>query len=126
MLRFLRGLGFFVLSMVVGEVVKRLLTSRMGDATMNKLGQPHLATDKGAAAASREAKRAVGLVKQVTTPKSAMAQPIVPETGQPGWVSLARDSAEMLLAAGAVLKVAADFAGEDKRLQKRVDAAKSR
>ena len=118
---FLRGLGFLALSLIVGELVKRLLASRVGTAAASKLGHPELATLEGAASLSKEAKRAVALVKTLTGPKPAVLErPVVAVPRAPGWLGLARDASEMLLAAGAFLKVAADFAGEDDKLQQRI------
>jgi hypothetical protein len=120
MKNFLRGLGFLAISLIVGEVIKRLLTSRVGEAAAGKLGHPEFATLEGAASVSKEAKRAVGLVKTLTGPKPKVVEPAVVEDRQPGWVGLARDASEMLLAAGALLKVASDFVGEDRKLRKRI------
>src|SRR4051812_8991751 len=102
MKNFLRGLGFLAISLVVGEVIKRLLTSRFGEAAAGKLGRPELATHAGAASVSKEARRAVGLVKTLTGPRPQDRAKAVVEDRQPGWVGLARDASEMLLAAGAV------------------------
>ncbi len=51
----LRGLIFFALSLVLGEVVRRLLVSRLGEALVTRLGRAELATAEGASAASKEA-----------------------------------------------------------------------
>ena len=120
MRNFLRGLGFLAISIVVGEVVKRVLSSRIGMSAADKLGRPELATLEGAASVSKEAKRAVGLVKTLTGPRlKTEVRPVVVER-VPGWVGLARDASEMLLAAGALMKVAADFVGEDDKLQNKI------
>jgi hypothetical protein len=115
----LRTVGFFALSLVVGEIVRRLLTSRAGEAVTEKLGHPELATHEGASAAAKEAKRAIGLIKGVVS--GEIKQPERPNVvAQPGWVGIARDASELLLAAGAVLKTASDFVSEDEKLRRRV------
>jgi hypothetical protein len=121
MKRFLRWVGFLALSIVIGELAKRVLASRAGSAAATKLGRPELATLEGAASLGKEARRAVGLVKTLTGPKPAVVErPLVAVPRTAGWLGLARDASEMLLAAGALMKVAADFAGEDEKLQKKI------
>ena len=120
MKRFLRWVGFLALSVVIGELIKRLLASQVGSAAATKLGHPELATLEGAASLGKEARRAVGLVKTLTGPKPAVVEQPVAVPRSPGWVGLARDASEMLLAAGAFLKVAADFVGEDDKLQRKI------
>ena len=73
-----------------------------------------------------EAKRAVALVKTLTGPKPGIVERPVKPDRPPGWVGLARDASEMLLAAGALLKVASDYIGEDDKLQKAVTRGKPR
>jgi hypothetical protein len=116
----LRGILFLILSLAVGEVVKRLLTTRAGEAAMARIGRPELATMEGAHAAGKEAKRVVGFVRSLTQAKGAAPMKAIQTELMPGWVSVARDASEMLLAAGALIKTAADFAGEDEKLRRRV------
>jgi hypothetical protein len=116
----LRAVGFLALSLIVGEIVKRLLTSRVGEATMTKLGRPEMATLEGATAASKEAKKAVGMVKSLTAPKPPTPPVVALPPSLPTWVTIARDAAEMLLAAGTVLRTASDFVLEDEKLRSRV------
>ncbi|HLZ06980.1 MAG TPA: hypothetical protein VKT80_00170 [Chloroflexota bacterium] len=120
MKNFLRGVGFFALSIVVAELVKRVVTSPVGRVAADKIGRPDLATLEGAAAVSREAKRAVGLVRTLTTPRAATVDRPVAQEREPGWVGLASDASEMLLAAGALLRAASEFVAEDKKIEKRV------
>jgi hypothetical protein len=120
-----RGIVFFALSLVAGEVVRRLLTSRLGASAAERLGRPELATYEGASAASKEVKSAVGFVRTLTESK-----PVAPLalTGprSAGWVGVARDASEMLLAAGALLKTVSDFASEDAKLRSRLARTKDR
>lgn len=125
MRNFLRGLGFLALSLIVGELVKRFLSSRIGTAAVGKLGRPELATLEGAASVSREAKRAVGLIKTITGPKLPIESRPVVVARAPGWVGLARDASEMLLAAGALMKVASDFVADDENLQQKIKIGKT-
>ena len=115
----LRALAFLVGSFVAGELIKRLLTSRPGGAVMQRLGRPELATHEGAHAASKEVKRGIGFVRNLL--QAPNAPPEAPKAvAGPRWVGIARDSAEMLLAAGAVLKTMADFVQEDEKLRQRI------
>jgi hypothetical protein len=116
----LRGILFFVASFLIGELVRRLLTSGLGRSATSKVGHPELATMEGASAASKEVKRAVGFVKNITSPSPPPPPEPVARSG-PAWVGIARDSAEMLLAAGAVLKTLSDFITEDEKLRLRVE-----
>jgi hypothetical protein len=125
MKNFLRGLGFLALSLVVGELVKRVITSPVGKAAADKIGRPELATLDGAASVGREARRAVGLVRTLTAPKSPSVELPVAAEREAEWVGLARDASEMLLAAGALLKVASDFVSEDTKLVKRIARGKA-
>jgi hypothetical protein len=118
-----RGLGFFAISILVGELVRRVLMSRAGRSATERLGRPELATYEGASAASKEAKKAIGFVRALTSPKPPAAVEARPDRPA-GWVGIARDAAEMLLAAGAVLKTASDFAQEDAKLRRRIGQAR--
>jgi hypothetical protein len=120
---FVRGLAFFVGGFLVSELVRRLLLSGAGRAVAERVGHPELATFEGAHAASKEAKRAVGLVKQITQPPPALVEPAPPVA--PRWVGVARDSAEMLLAAGGVLKTLADVVQQDEKLRRRVGSSRA-
>jgi hypothetical protein len=125
-MRFLRGIGFFVATLLIGEVVRRLLMSRLGGAAAERFGRPELATFEGANAASSEVKKAVGIVRSLAGGRAAAETtgPVVPP--QTGWVGIARDASEMLLAAGAVLKTISDFVHEDTKLRGRVARAKTK
>jgi hypothetical protein len=116
-------MAFFAISIAVGEVVRRVLMSRIGSSAVERLGRPDLGTYEGASAASKEAKKAVGFVRSLTTAKPPAA--LEPTRARPaGWVGIARDAAEMLLAAGALLKTASDFAQEDAKLRRRIGRAR--
>jgi hypothetical protein len=116
---FLRAVGFFVASLIVGELVRRLLTSRVGESVAGKLGHPEIATHEGAGTASKEVKRVIGFVRSLVDNKELpiSAPRLAPP---PGWVGIARDASELLLATGAVLRTAADFANEDEQLRRKV------
>jgi hypothetical protein len=118
----LRSLAFFAISLAVGESVRRLLMSRVGVGAASRLGRPDLATFDGANAASREAKKAVGFVRTLTSGKPALVMPS-PTVGSSGWVGIAGDASDMLLAAGALLKAVSEFAREDAKLRHKVRAS---
>jgi hypothetical protein len=120
----LRGLAFFAISLAVGEVVRRLLTSRLGTSAAQRLGRPELATHEGASATSKEVKKAVGFVRALIEGKAPAAMPLPARSRSAGWVGVARDASEMLLAAGALLKTVSDFAREDAKLRQRLAHAK--
>lgn len=115
----LRGVLFFIGAFALSEIARRLLTSGVGRSLADKVGRSELATPEGAGAASKEVKRAVGFVKAITNPNPPAPEEPALTTG-PRWVGIARDSAEMLLAVGAVLKVLSDFVQEDEKLRRRV------
>jgi hypothetical protein len=119
----LRSIGFLVGGFLIGEAVQRLLRSGAGKAVTEKIGHPELSTCDGAEVAKKDARRAVGVVNGLI--QRAEAAPGLPEPRPavptlPGWVTLARDAAEMLLAAGGVLKAAADYVQSDEQLRRRI------
>jgi hypothetical protein len=122
----LRPIFFFGLSLAIGEVVRRLLMSRLGTSTAERLGRPELATYEGANAASKEVKNAVGFVRTLTEGKPLMPPLALTSPRFAGWVGVARDASEMLLAAGALLKTVSEFAGEDAKLRSRLARVKKR
>ncbi|HVB97410.1 MAG TPA: hypothetical protein VNG11_06730 [Chloroflexota bacterium] len=116
----LRGIGFFALSIVVGMLVKKVWLSGIGRWVMDRVGHPELASHEMADEASARAKDAVNLVRSLTSSQPP-APPAPRETSAaPQWVRTARDGAEMLLAAGALLKSLSDFVQEDERLRRRL------
>lgn|GEM_PF-6395020 len=119
----LRSVGFLIAGFLIGEVVQRLLRSGPGKSITGSLGHPELSTCDGAEVAKKDARRAVGVVKGIVEQATAgpVVQPPRPRApAVPGWVLLARDAAEMLLAAGGVLKTAADFVQSDEQLRRRI------
>ena len=119
----LRSIGFLIAGFLIGEVVQRLLRSGLGKSVTETLGHPELSTCDGAEVAKKDARRALGVVKGIV--EQAAEGAVVPTprpraTAVPSWVLLARDAAEMLLAAGGVLKTAADFIQSDEQLRRRI------
>ena len=121
-----RGLLFLLVSLLLGELVKRILNSGLGEAATSRLGHPELSTLEGATAAGKEAKRVVGFARSLIETKPPVAETPAAPARVAGWVGLARDAAELFLAAGALLKIAADFAGEDEKLHRRITRAARR
>ena len=115
----LRGLVFFALSLVIGQVIKRALTSGAGRSLLGRLGHPELATLEGAEAATQRVKQGIEVVRSLAPGEQKVESPRVPEPAGPGWVRTARDASEMLLVSGALLKAIADFVREDERLRRR-------
>lgn len=120
MMKLLRGAAFLVISLILGEIVKRVLYSGAGEAVTNRLGRPELSTLEGATEAGKEARRVVGFVRTLTEPKAAAEAPMVVAPRTPGWVGTARDAAELFLAAGALLRTASEFASEDEKLRRKI------
>lgn len=123
MTKFLRGIGFLVAGILIGEVVQRLLRSSAGKAVTEKIGHPELSTCDGAEMAKKDSRRAVGVVKSLIqraeeAPGIPEQKVVIPEV--PRWVILARDAAEMLLAAGGVLKAASEFVQSDEQMRRRI------
>lgn len=120
MKNFARGIGFLVLSFVVGEIIKKLLTSRPGRAVLGRAGHSELATLEGASEASKKVKQGIDLARSLAREE----QPLVPRERPPvgpRWARIARDASEMLLATGGLLKAASDFVHEDEQLRKRFE-----
>ena len=115
----LRGIGFFLATVLVEEAVRRLLMSRLGQGATSRLGRPELATYDGASVAGRNVKKVVDIARTVTGGRHSIG-PKPDAIARPGWVGAARDASEMLLAVGAVLKTFSDFVHEDTKLQRRV------
>src|SRR5947209_6660776 len=107
-MKFLRGIGFFVVTLLIGEVVRRLLMSRFGGAAASRLGRPELSTYEGASVASKDVKKAVGFARSIVEGRASPLPARSEQPRQPGWVGTAKDASEMLLAAGAVLKTISD------------------
>lgn len=120
---FLRSIGFLIAGFLVGEAVQRLLRSGAGRAVTDKVGHPELSTCEGAEIAKKDTRRAIGVVKGIVAQAAEVPPPPMsrrPAPAVPTWVLLARDAAEMLLAAGGVLKTAADFIQSDEQLRRRI------
>ncbi len=116
----IRGIGFLILSLVVGEVIKRLLTSRAGRAILGRAGHPELATLEGAGEASKKIKQGIELARTLTMEPPPAVSHVQPPTG-PRWARIARDASEMLLATGGLLKAVSDFIHDDEQLRKRFE-----
>ncbi len=121
MTKLVRGLGFLVLSLIIGEVVKRTLTSGPGRGLLGRVGHPELATLEGADAASKKVRQGIDFVRSLTPRGQKEAAPRERPLPVPRWVRIVSDTSEMLLATGGVLKAIADFVREDERLRKRFE-----
>ncbi len=116
----LRWLAFFAFSLIIGQVIKRALTSGAGRALLGRLGHPELATLEGAEAASRKVKQGIELVRSLAPGEQKVEVPRAAEPAIPGWVRTVTDASEMLLASGALLKAISDFVREDEQLRRRL------
>ncbi|MGH2460211.1 MAG: hypothetical protein ACRDIY_15250 [Chloroflexota bacterium] len=120
MKNFARGIGFLVLSLVIGEIIKKLLTSRLGRTVLGRAGHPELATLEGANEASKKVKQGVDLARSLTREEQPAAPRERASVG-PRWARIARDASEMLLATGGLLRAVSDFVHEDEQLRKRFE-----
>ena len=120
-----RGIGFLVLSFVVGELVKRLLTSGLGRGLTAKLGHPELATHEAADEASKKAKQAIGIVDSLTHPKPRPVTKLEAQPRTAGRVRTAQDAAELLLSVGSLLRAVSGFVEEDEKLRRRIQGRPS-
>ncbi len=125
MTKAIRGIAFFLITFAIGEVVRRILMSRPGEAASDRLGRPELSSYEGASAASKEVKKAIGFVRSLATGRESKEVKPVEAVRATGWIGIARDASEMLLAAGAVLKTVSDFVQEDTKLRRRVNRYKT-
>lgn len=114
----LRGIGLMLLSLVIGEIVKKTLTSGPGRALVGRAGHPELATMEGAQEASKKVKQGIELARSLTREEAPALPRPRPPTG-PRWVGIVRDASEMLLATGSLLKAVSDFVREDEQLRRR-------
>ncbi len=121
MTKLLRGLGFLVLSLIIGEVIKRALTSGPGRGLLGRVGHPELATLEGADAASKKIKQGIEFVRSLASPKQQEVAPRERPPAGPRWLRVVSDASEMLLATGGVLKAVTDFIREDERLRKQFE-----
>lgn len=120
MKNFVRGIGFLVLSLIVGEVIKKLLTSRPGRSVLGRAGHSELATLEGATEASKKVKQGIEFARSLAREEQPLVSREQPPVG-PRWARIARDAAEMLLVAGGLLKAVSDFVHEDEQLRKRFE-----
>ena len=121
-----RGIAFFVGTLALGEIVRRLFMSRIGKVATERLGRPELATYEGATAAASNAKKAVGFVRTLVDGRQATDLVKDVPAAAVSWAGTARDASEMLLAVGAVLKTVSDFAHEDSKLRNRFPKSATR
>ncbi|MBX6770712.1 MAG: hypothetical protein IRY83_03235 [Chloroflexi bacterium] len=115
----IRGIGFFLLTLAIGEVIKRGLTSRPGRALLGRAGHPELATLEGASEASKKVTHGISSLRSLFRRPSRLAAATERPAAGAAWIRMIRDAAEMLLATGTLLKAIADFAREDERLRER-------
>jgi hypothetical protein len=116
----LRGVVFLVLSLAIGQIIKRVLTSRVGRSVLGRVGHPEFATLEGAEEASKRVKQGIELVRSLAPGEPKPEVPREREPVGPRWVRVVRDASEMLLVTGGLLKAVADFVREDEQLRRRL------
>ncbi|TAK24755.1 MAG: hypothetical protein EPO26_05970 [Chloroflexota bacterium] len=110
-----RLLILLVLPFVIGKALETFLTSRAGRAVANRAGQPEMATEAGIEMAkqyvSASAQAATGAVSALR------GERVTARRG--GVAAIAEDTAELLLAAGAAVKIVSSFLRDRERLRAR-------
>lgn len=110
-----RLLFLLVLPFVIGKALEMFLPSRAGRAAASRVGQPELATEAGVEMAtqylSASAQAATGAVSALR------GERVTARRG--GAAAITEDTAELLLAAGAAVKIVSSFLRDRERLRAR-------
>jgi hypothetical protein len=117
-----RLLVVLVLPMVIAKVLEIFLSSGAGKSAARKAGMGELTTDEGVEMAKKYAAAAGGAVSlaatALTKPVSQATNPL-PNPRNMAYSAVAQDTAELLLATGALVKVVGDFLKDREQLKVR-------
>jgi hypothetical protein len=117
-----RLLIVMVLPLVIGKVLELFLSSSPGKSVARKAGVAELTTDEGIEMAKRYAAAAGGAVSMAATALTkpvTQASPALPNPRNMAYSAVAQDTAELLLATGALVKVVGDFLKDREQLKVR-------
>ena len=115
-----RLLVVLVLPLIIGKVLELFLSSGAGKSVARKAGVGELTTEEGIEMAKKYAAAAGGAVSLATT---ALTKPVaqatspVPNPRNMSYAAIAQDTAELLLATGALVKVVGDFLKDREQLK---------
>jgi hypothetical protein len=115
-----RLLVIFVLPLVLGKALAMFLGSGAGRKLAARVGAAELATEEGIEMASRYASAGAGAISgavSALTNKAELAAGAVPNPKALMTAAVARDTAELLLATGALVKVIGDFLKDREELR---------
>jgi len=115
-----RLLIVLVLPLIVGKVLEMFLSSSPGQKAVAKVGMGELSTDEGIEMAKKYAAAAGGAVSAaaaaLTKPATQASSPL-PNPRNMALSAVAQDTAELLLATGALVKVVGDFLKDREQLK---------
>ena len=115
-----RLLVVLVLPLIIGKVLELFLSSSPGKSVARKAGVAELTTEEGIEMAKKYAAAAGGAVSMAAT---ALTRPVSPATNplpnprNMAYSAVAQDTAELLLATGALVKVVGDFLKDREQLK---------
>ena len=115
-----RVLMVLALPIVIAKFLDLFLSSRPGKALAEKSGQAVLSTDEGIELAKKYAAAGVAAVGTAAAALAGNVSPPLPALPNPRTMSMAavlEDTAELLLATGAVVKVVGAFMRDKEKLK---------
>ena len=115
-----RILMVLALPLVLGKFLELFLSSKPGKALAAKTGQAVLATDEGVDLAKKYAMASAAAIGTAATALAGNVNPPLQALPNPKTMSMAaviEDTAELLLATGAVIKVVGSFIRDKEKLR---------
>ena len=115
-----RLLLVLALPVVLGKFLEMFLSSKPGKALASKTGQAVLATDEGVDLAKKYAMASAAALGTAATAFAGNVNPPLQSLPNPKTMSMAaviEDTAELLLATGAVVKVVGSFIRDKEKLR---------
>ena len=115
-----RLLVVMVLPLIIGKLLELFLSSSPGKSVARKAGVAELTTEEGIDMAKKYAAAAGGAVSMAATALTkpvTQASPPLPNPRNMAYSAVAQDTAELLLATGALVKVVGDFLKDREQLK---------
>ena len=116
-----RLLLILVLPLITAKFLDAFLTSKPGKKVADKIGMPELSTDEGIDMAQKYAAAGSAALSAAATALTAkVGYPVTPMGPNPktlSWAAIASDTAELLIATGAMVKVVGDFMKDREELR---------
>jgi hypothetical protein len=107
----------FILPLVLSKVAQMVLSSKPGKNAVRRIGQPELATEKGVELATDYSKRVASALGVAAIGVQQKLERSPRETAGYGWSTVMQDTAELLLATGALLRVASEFVRDKEKMR---------